>query len=346
MPYRVALLYRMETGPQGSVAIEETRLARVAEALRAVGIAVEGAPYADDVADDVRAHLLRHDGVLVWVNPIEGGHDRKILSDLLQDVAGQGVLVSAHPEVIDKMGTKRVLHRTRSMSWGCDTRFYAKLAAFRAALPSVLAEGAPRVLKRERGNGGDGVWKVELAVSVAGGAASLPSDAAVRVRHAKRNSPNETVSLEAFIRRCEPYFSGGGGVIDQVYQPRLSEGMVRCYLVGDTLAGFGEQRINLLHPDAMEPGPRHYFPPTRPDFRLLKEKMETEWIAELCQILALDRTQLPVIWDADFLYGPKDAAGADTHVLCEINVSSVFPFPDDALEPLAAETLARLTPTR
>lgn len=346
MPYRVALLHRMETAPQGSVAIEETRLVRVAEAFRAVGIAVEGAPYTDEVADDVRAQLLRHDGVLVWVNPIEGGHDRKVLNDLLQDVAGQGVLVSAHPEIIDIMGTKRVLHRTRSMGWGSDTRFYATLAAFRAELPRVLARGAPRVLKRERGNGGDGVWKVELAASVTGGAGSLRSDTAVHVRHAKRNSPNETVSLEAFMRRCEPYFSGGGGVIDQAYQPRLTEGMVRCYLVGDTVAGFGEQRINLLHPETLEPGPRLYFPPTRPDFRLLKEKMETEWLPELCRTLALDRAHLPIIWDADFLYGPKDAADADTHVLCEINVSSVFPFPDDALEPLAAETLARLNASR
>lgn len=34
--------------------------------------------------------------------------------------------------------------------------------------------------------------------------------------------------------------------------------------------------------------------------------------------------------------------GADTYILCEINVSSVYPFPDDALGPLAAETLARI----
>jgi hypothetical protein len=29
-------------------------------------------------------------------------------------------------------------------------------------------------------------------------------------------------------------------------------------------------------------------------------------------------------------------------VLCEINISSVFPFPDEALGPLAEETLRRL----
>ena len=45
---------------------------------------------------------------------------------------------------------------------------------------------------------------------------------------------------------------------------------------------------------------------------------------------------LPAIWDADFLLGPPDAAGLDTYVLCEINVSSVLPFPD-----IAADSIAR-----
>ena len=40
------------------------------------------------------------------------------------------------------------------------------------------------------------------------------------------------------------------------------------------------------------------------------------------------RGSLPVLWDADFLYGPRTASGDDTYVLCEINVSSVIPFPD------------------
>jgi hypothetical protein len=62
----------------------------------------------------------------------------------------------------------------------------------------------------------------------------------------------------------------------------------------------------------------------------------------MCRTLALDPADLPVLWDADFLYGPKDAAGADTYVLCEINVSSVYPFPDEALGPLAATVCERL----
>jgi hypothetical protein len=41
------------------------------------------------------------------------------------------------------------------------------------------------------------------------------------------------------------------------------------------------------------------------------------------------------LWDCDFLLGPKTASGADTYVLCEINASSVSPFPESAIVPMA-----------
>jgi hypothetical protein len=52
------------------------------------------------------------------------------------------------------------------------------------------------------------------------------------------------------------------------------------------------------------------------------------------QRLGIAVSDLPVLWDTDFLYGAKDASGDDTYVLCEINVSCVSPFPDEALSPL------------
>ena len=56
------------------------------------------------------------------------------------------------------------------------------------------------MLKRHRGMGGNGVWKVELA-----------EPANVVVQHAAdRDAPPETLSLEEFVRRCEPYFAGTG----------------------------------------------------------------------------------------------------------------------------------------
>jgi hypothetical protein len=62
----------------------------------------------------------------------------------------------------------------------------------------------------------------------------------------------------------------------------------------------------------------------------------------LARLLGIGIEALPVIWDADFLYGPRNAAGEDSYILCEINVSSVFPIPDQAPEEIAQIVEARL----
>jgi hypothetical protein len=353
---RVALLWHGDRETRKTSTLEENRFRGVAEALRQIGVVAEPAVYADEFVAEVREQLLKVDGVLVWVNPIEKGRDRSTLDAMLSQVADEGIFVSAHPEVIQKMGTKEVLFRARGMSWGCDTHHYATPKELRERLPHRLAEGKPRVLKQYRGNGGNGVWKVELRSRGVGPCAGSdpdqtpPPGTLVRVRHALRGSVEEEMPLGEFLARCEPYFAGSGRIIDQAYQERLTEGMVRCYLVGDKVAGFGHQLINALFPpspgtapgDAPQPGPRLYYPATMPDFQTIKAKMEEEWLPAMCQVLEIDRLSLPMIWDADFLYGPKTESGEDTYVLCEINVSSVYPFPDSALEPLARETSIRL----
>ena len=350
-PYRVAIVFPADPERRQQTLLEDSRFARTAAALAEKGIAVEGAPYVADAVEDLRAQLMRVDGVLVWINPIVDGRDRTELNKVLADVAASGTFVSAHPDAIAKMGTKDVLFRTRSMGWGCDTRHYPTFAAMHRDLPQSLASGQARVLKQARGHSGDGVWKVGLADGAGISTAGVVSPHAdIRVRHAKRGSVETTMSLGAFIAHCEPYFSRGDAMIDQIYQPRLPEGMVRCYLVRDRVAGFGEQLVNALYPaepgaaanSAPQPGPRLYYPPTRADFQRLKNKLEREWLDQLCDSVGIAKAQLPILWDADFLYGEKDDDGADTYILCEINVSSVYPFPDDALGPLVAETLAQI----
>jgi hypothetical protein len=67
-------------------------------------------------------------------------------------------------------------------------------------------------------------------------------------------------------------------------------------------------------------------------------KMETEWVPQMMEVLDIERASLPIIWDADFLYGPRTASGEDSYVLCEINVSSCFAIPEQA--PAAIARLA------
>ncbi len=71
--------------------------------------------------------------------------------------------------------------------------------------------------------------------------------------------------------------------------------------------------------------------------------MEDEWTPQMMETLDIDEASLPVIWDADFLYGPRDAAGADTYVLCEINASSCFAIPDEAPAAIARTVKDRIS---
>jgi hypothetical protein len=63
----------------------------------------------------------------------------------------------------------------------------------------------------------------------------------------------------------------------------------------------------------------------------------------MMKTLEIDETSLPVIWDADFLYGMRDSSGADTYVLCEINVSSCFAIPDATPKIIARTVMGRLS---
>jgi hypothetical protein len=351
---RVAVLSRNDGGDRDKAAADNRKILHVVyEALAALSADAVPAVYSDDKAEGVRDHLLQMDGVLVWVDPITDGRDRSRLDAMLREVASNGISVSAHPDVILKMGTKEVLYRTRDLSWATDTHLYQDAEEFQAHFPPRLASAGPRVLKQNRGNGGIGVWKVELPASVSG---PPSSDTIVRVQHARTDSPAEDVRLGPFMHQCAEYLSGAGCIIDQAFQPRLAEGMVRCYLSENRVVGFSQHLPRgLLPPPRVENGAttawrgaegltfqKIMHGPTAPAFQRLRTKMELEWTPAMQRLLAIKTTSLPAIWDADFLYGPKTPSGEDTFVLCEINVSCVFPFPHDAAAELARSVRRQL----
>jgi hypothetical protein len=342
--YRVAIVWRGDQEIRRAATVYNNRYRRVFEELLALGIDARPVVYADDIAGKVRKHLLTFDGVLVWVNPIDEGQTRQALDAVLRDVAARGPWVSAHPDIILKMGVKEVLYRTKHLAWGTDTHLYRTVEDFNAAFPKTLWSSGPRVLKQNRGNGGQGIWKVEPAASTAGGTSI------VTVLQALRGSTPEQLPLGEFMERCEPYFASDGCVIDQPFQPRLPEGMIRCYMGVDKVVGFGHQLIKALIPPppegpdspAARPGPRVMYAADAAPYQALRARMETEWTPQMMATLGIDTASLPIIWDADFLYGPRTPSGEDSYVLCEINVSCVFAIPDQAPAAIARLTLDRL----
>jgi hypothetical protein len=328
---RLAILYPGDRAARDRADPAASRFLAVFQAFQAANIAVEPAVYHDEFRDEVRHQLEGVQGVLVWHNPIEGGRDRSLLDEMLRDVASSGVHVSTHPDTILKLGTKDVLLSVRDLPFGADAHRVDNLAQLETQLPARLQAGA-RVLKQRRGHSGIGVWRV----------AQLDATR-YEMRHAPRGSPEEIVDIEGVVCRLAPYFEGGGYMIDQAWQPRMVEGMTRAYLVRDRVAGFGHQAVVALHPAdeggrAPQPTPRLYSDASDPRFQDLRHHLEHGWVEMLCERLGLDAAALPLLWDADFLLGERAADAAERYVLCEINVSSVSPFPESAIRPLVEAT--------
>jgi len=334
----LALLYPGDRGARDRRDPAESRLLALFEAFVAADVAVEPAVYHDDFADEVAEQLRRVDGVLVWCNPIDSGRRRDRLDAMLRDVARAGVFVSAHPDAILKLGTKDVLVDVRDLPFGSDAIRVDSLAQLAAELPARLQRGA-RVLKQHRGHSGMGVWRVE----------QLDGSPLLKVRHALRGSEEELIDLCTLLQRLASYFEpeNGGHMIYQAWQSRLVEGMIRAYLVDDRVAGFGHQAINALYPGrpgepAPMPGPRIYHPADLQQFQPLRRLLEDHWVEQLRDRICLAREQLPMLWDCDFMLGDATTGRAESFVLCEINVSSVSPFPPSAIEPLVSVVKARL----
>lgn len=306
---RVGLLWRHEWDPPGAA---QPRLQGMFDAFAALGVEAEPVIHSDPAAEETRARLGSLDGVLVWVNPIEQGLDRSILDEVLRDASAAGVWISGHPDVIQRMATKRVLVDTRELGWGSDTRF----------LETVPAQiEAPVVWKQLRGMGGQGVWKLEPA---AGG---------VRIEQAS-DGVVEELPLDALRGRFEPHLP----LVEQPFQPRIAEGMIRAYLTHDRVVGFAHQHPRGLRPaSAGDPPPgKTFMRETAPEYAELRTVLESDWVPGLQRLLGVATHDLPVIWDADFLRGDDKP-----YVLCEINASSTFAFPEHAMPGVARAALAR-----
>ena len=326
---RIAILYPGSREARDLSDPKASRFAALFAACAASGVAAEPAVYHDDFAAEVTAQLERVDGVLVWHNPIEGGRTRQRLDELLRAVAARGVFVSTHPDTILRLGTKDVLLETRDLPFGSDCHRVADLRALETDVRRRLEEG-PRVLKQHRGHSGIGIWRLERT---AGGRYAA--------RHAMRGATQEELGFQEVVARLAPYFDAGGHMVDQAWQPRMVEGMTRAYLVGNRVAGFGHQAMIALVPGAPgqappSPGPRLYSDRDDPRFQDLRRRLEEGWIDLLRVRVGVEPARVPLLWDLDFLPGLRAEGEQERHVLCEINVSSVSPFPESAIPPLVA----------
>jgi hypothetical protein len=142
-------------------------------------------------------------------------------------------------------------------------------------------------------------------------------------------------------------FKRGSHLVDQRWVTTMDRGMVRAYLCGTKVVGFGYQEIVALHPTLADddftrrqPSRRHYYTPECFLFQGLRGRLENEWIPALQSLVAMRSEEFPLLWDTDFFFG--DPPGAE-YLLCEINASCVSPFPESAVTPLIDELHRRLS---
>src|SRR5947207_10639923 len=110
---RIAIVWRGER-PVSTIP-DQSRLWSVGKALEQCGLVAVPVVYSEEMSRSAREQLLSCNGVLIWVDPLTNGRTRADFDALLRDVASQGVFVSAHPDVILKIGTKEILYRTKDL---------------------------------------------------------------------------------------------------------------------------------------------------------------------------------------------------------------------------------------
>lgn len=314
-------------------ALEEEKYKNLALAFRENGFDISSVIYNDTIANQLSNELLQYDAILVWVNPVEQGNNRKILDALLIKLSASRCFVSAHPDVILKIGTKDVLYKTRETEFGGDVKLYHSFEDFKERFLASQKPPAIRILKQYRGNGGDGVFKID---------ATQFTQNKIIVTHAKKGDEEKKLSTGDFFAAFKIYFNDGGVLIDQPWNEHIINGMVRCYLTGTKVSGFGYQEVNALYPDK-KPGKRYYFSEDCGLFQDLREIMENKWVPRLQRITGTETEMMPVIWDADFFINSINTEKTnEKYTLCEINVSCVSPFPESAIPYIVEEVRKRI----
>ena len=335
---RVAVMWRVDPANPSAPTSYDARLRPVIDALAAQGVQAAPLLYLEEETERVRAELLGCNGVLVWINPIANGRDRSQVDPLLRDLSAAGVFVSAHPDVIAKMGAKGVLFQTRALGWGSDVDLYQTPEELARRLPENLSRGGARVLKPVRGNDGQGVLKIERC--------GLEGNR-VRVQAASDDQVR-ACPIDDLMSELQAVLANCGAVIDQEFNDNASAGMVRCYMSLNRVVGFAEQRpriegaISDTPAFAMASAKRMHGADAA-EFQDLRQVMEEDWTPGLQGLLAIETAQLPVLWDADFLFRSSPRRGrAGRFALCEINASCVSPFPEAAAAAVAAAVASRL----
>jgi len=284
--------------------------------------------YSDAEYKKVEAAIDAAAGYICRINPNQyEGVTQSKLDGLLNDMVKKGKKGMSSAEAMQKMGAKDALVQIKDLECGlpCTAAYYTQ-EALEENFPKTMATGDIRVLKQNRGSQGEGIWVCTLAEGeekrIVDG--KVPLDAKINLQEAVDNH-KETKTIGEFMKFCNKYIEGENGqLVDQKFLPRIVEGEVRVFMIGDKC-------IELIHKKpaeggisaTMASGAKYVkYAPDAPEFELLMAKFNSD-LPKLMKALKLEGQPLPLVWTADFILGPKNADGKDTFFVGEFNCSCV-----------------------
>jgi hypothetical protein len=107
------------------------------------------------------------------------------------------------------------------MDLGGDVRQYSSFDEFKERF--LLSSPQMRILKQYRGNGGNGVFKINT-INI--------KNNMIGITHASGDEGERVVTEADFFEQMKYYFNNNGMLIDQPWNTNIINGMVRCYLSG------------------------------------------------------------------------------------------------------------------
>ena len=126
-------------------------------------------------------------------------------------------------------------------------------------------------------------------------------------------APRRRRSLDEFLDACEQYFGGGScraavpAATARGDDAGLPHARPRRRVHAAVPARAAPARGRTRRPRRRSSSRR-----TRRSSRRSARRVEDEWVPEMQRILGLETRELPVIWDLDFLHGPRHAATTPT----------------------------------
>jgi hypothetical protein len=196
-------------------------------------------------------------------------------------------------------------------------------------------------LKQYRGNGGNSVFKICFDDA---------NKKNICVIHAPQANEKRILSKDEFHKEFSKYFENNGLLINQQWSQGITNGMVRCYLTGNKVSGFGYQESVALCPytngndSKIRPASgRFYFTEYCGMFQDLRQIMESKWIPQLREIHSISDKLMPLLWDIDLFINDVNTMETEKkYTICEINVSCVSPFPPSCINHIVNELKNKL----